>query len=264
GSTIGQGFAPGEQILSYEYNSLLVDIVGNVWAVPGGTEHIVFDGLIDMIWPFPDDEMSVTVSGTQAYDCAPGGTRASMAQMDSTEAPYGDIVALRDVHCFIPTVSALDFDTGDLFHDIAGDPDPMSRTPFDTIYYPVENQEHVLITPENADWMMAEIRGAVTAVEPSAALPPYRVALEQNFPNPFNPVTSISFSISHACHVGLAVYNAAGERIGTLANRRYAAGRHTVMWDGTDGRGNPVASGVYFYRIDAGGMNKTRKMVLLR
>ncbi|HUV35354.1 MAG TPA: hypothetical protein VMX58_00260, partial [Patescibacteria group bacterium] len=164
GSGIGQGFAPSEQIIFYEYNSLLVDIVGNVWVVPDGGPNTIFYGLVDMIWPFPDDEMIVSVSGTQPYDCAPGGTRASMAQMDSTEAPYGDIIALHDVHCFIPTVSALDFDSGDLFHDIAGDPDPMSRTPFDTIYYPVENQEHVLITPENADWMMAEIRGAVTAV----------------------------------------------------------------------------------------------------
>ena len=131
---VDQGFAPGDQIIFYEYSSLLVDILGNVWAVPDSANHIIFDGLLDLIWPFPDDQLTVYVEGTRPYDSAPGGTRGSMAQMDSTEAPYGDIVALHDTHCFIPTVSALAIDTADLLYDVAGDPDLLASTPFDAVY----------------------------------------------------------------------------------------------------------------------------------
>jgi hypothetical protein len=123
GAGADQGYAAGAQIIFYEYNSILVDIIGNVWAVPDGTSQRIFDGLIDLIWPLPDTQMAVTVTGTRPYDNAPGGYRASMAQMDSTEAPYGDIIALHDNHGFIPTISALDLATEDPFYDVAGDPD---------------------------------------------------------------------------------------------------------------------------------------------
>ena len=74
-----------------------------------------------------------------------------MAQADSTEAPYGDIVALQPSHCFIPTISALDLATSDLFYDIAGEPDLLAMTPFDAVYFPAENEEHVAITAQNAE-----------------------------------------------------------------------------------------------------------------
>ena len=69
------------------------------------------------------------VNGTLPYDSAPGGWRASMAQLDTTQAPYGDIVALHNAHCFIPTVSALDLPTSDLFFDVAGTPVPSRSRP---------------------------------------------------------------------------------------------------------------------------------------
>ncbi len=264
GTRLDQGFAPGDQIILYEYSSLLVDIIGNVWAVPDETEHIIFDGLLDLIWPLPDDQMIVAVSGTRPYDSAPGGKRASMAQMDTTEVPYGDIVALHDTHCFIPTISALDIDTDDLFYDIAGDPAVLSRTPFDAIYYPVENQEHVAITPENALWILNEIHGAVTAVEPDERTPSGLISLQQNYPNPFNPETSITFTLSRACYVELSVYGVNGARIVTLVNEPHAAGAYSTTWDGRDERGTLCASGVYLYRLHAGAASETRKMVLLR
>lgn len=264
GTRLDQGFAPGDQIILYEYSSLLVDIIGNVWAVPDETEHIIFDGLLDLIWPLPDDQMIVAVSGTRPYDSAPGGKRASMAQMDTTEVPYGDIVALHDTHCFIPTISALDIDTDDLFYDIAGDPAVLSRTPFDAIYYPVENQEHVAITPENALWILNEIHGAVTAVEPDERTPSGLISLQQNYPNPFNPETSITFTLSRACYVELSVYSVNGARIITLVNEPHAAGAYSTTWDGRDERGTLCASGVYLYRLHAGAASETRKMVLLR
>ena len=59
--------------------SRLVDIIGNVWAVPDSTSHIILDGLINRIWPFPDDQMVVYVEGTDPYDSAPGGWRGRRA-----------------------------------------------------------------------------------------------------------------------------------------------------------------------------------------
>jgi len=166
GSGLGahQGFVPGEQIVHWEYNSFLVDITGNIWAVPDGSSQLIFDGEIDLIWPLEDSYMSVTVSGTQPWDGAPGGWRDSMAEMDAVEAPYGDIIALHPAHAFIPTISSLALDVDDPFFDIAGEPDLLSLTPFDAVYFPAENQEHVLITPESKGWFLAELSGPAATV----------------------------------------------------------------------------------------------------
>jgi len=257
-----QGYTAGDQLILYEYSSFLVDIVGNVWAVPDGSPGMVFDGLMDLIWPLPDRDMRVTVSGTEPYDNAPGGTRASMVQMDTTEAPYGDIVALHDDHCFIPTVSALDLDTDDLFHDIAFDPDLMDLTPFDAVFYAATNEEHVTITPENAAWIIFEIEQGVTGIEEDEA--PRAVALHQNYPNPFNPSTRIDVLMPKSGRARMTVYDVSGRRVATIFDGVLNAGPHVVSWDGRDSGGRSAASGVYLCRLEACGSVLTRKMVLLR
>ncbi|RMH80309.1 MAG: T9SS C-terminal target domain-containing protein, partial [Calditrichaeota bacterium] len=86
-----------------------------------------------------------------------------------------------------------------------------------------------------------------------------------NHPNPFNPVTHLRFRIADFGFVELKIYDVLGREVKTLVNRRLAPGRYTVQWDGTDAAGQPVASGVYLYRLTAGNrMSLTRKMVLLR
>jgi hypothetical protein len=262
GAGADQGFSPGAQLIRYEYQSFLVDMTGNVWAVPNGTSTMIFDGLIDMIWPLPDRSMRVTVSGTRPLDGAPGGWRNSMYQMDTTQAPYGDIIALHPNHCFIPTVSALDIDTENLWYDIDGDPEIMTHTPFDTIYFPAENQEHVTISAEGAQWFMNEIRRPVTGV---TAVPLVaRATLRQNYPNPFNPSTIVAFDLPARERVRIEIYDVLGRRVATLTDRAFDAGRHRLIWDGKDDRGHPVASGVYICRLDAGAARDSRKMVLAR
>jgi hypothetical protein len=262
GYGMGQGFAAGDQLILYEYSSLLVDIVGNVWAVPDESPGMIFDGLMDLIWPLPDRDMQVTVSGTQPYDNAPGGTRASMVQMDTTEAPYGDIVALHDDHCFIPTVSALDLETADLFHDIAGDPSIMDLTPFDAIFYAATNEEHVTITPENAVWIIYELELGVTGIEEGET--PSAPALHQNYPNPFNPSTRIDLIMPRAGWARLTVFDVTGGRVAIIFDGALDRGPHSVSWNGRDTGGRSAATGVYFYRLEACGTVMTRKMVLLR
>jgi subtilisin family serine protease len=88
--------------------------------------------------------------------------------------------------------------------------------------------------------------------------------LHQNYPNPFNPSTRIEYSLATDARAVLRIYNIAGQQIRTLVNASQAAGTYTVQWDGANGAGQQVASGVYYARLEAGPVAQTRKMVLMR
>ncbi len=92
----------------------------------------------------------------------------------------------------------------------------------------------------------------------------YTDRLESNFPNPFNPVTTIEFSISRDSHVDLIIYDVSGRLIRTLLDDFKKMGNYSIKWNGRDKRNRPVASGVYFYRLKTGNFTKSKKMVLLR
>jgi len=264
GHMADQGFAPGEQIISYEYNSFLVDIVGNVWAVPDNAYHMIFDGLINRIWPLSDDELVAYVDGTKPYDSAPGGSRSTMAQMDSTEAPYGDIVALHESHCFIPTISALALDTDDLFYDIANDPDILAHSPFDTVYYPVANERHITITPESRNWFIDELDHGVLAGAEGIAAPSSGPVLERCRPSPFRGKTSIRFSVPRTGHVEIGVFDIRGRRVALLLDGIANPGWGHVTWDGKNGSGTLVSSGVYFCVLETAAIRRVTRLVNLR
>ncbi|MFH1688871.1 MAG: C25 family cysteine peptidase [Candidatus Eisenbacteria bacterium] len=89
--------------------------------------------------------------------------------------------------------------------------------------------------------------------------------LDQNVPNPFNPVTTIAYAVPDGgADIDLAVFNIAGMRVATLVSGRVPEGRRSVTWDGTDARGVSVASGIYFVRLTAEGALLTRKVTLLK
>ncbi len=90
------------------------------------------------------------------------------------------------------------------------------------------------------------------------------LALGQNHPNPFNPQTTIPFDIPAPARVRLLVMDAAGRMVRKLVDENVPAGAHNAVWDGRDGGGRSVSSGVYFYVLDVGGERLTRKMVLLK
>jgi hypothetical protein len=93
---------------------------------------------------------------------------------------------------------------------------------------------------------------------------PMEFSLLDNYPNPFNPVTKISYSIPEACKVKLEIFNILGQKIRALVDEDQAVGKKTVSWDGRDEKGTSVASGVYFYKLKAGNFSQTNKMVLIR
>jgi hypothetical protein len=96
------------------------------------------------------------------------------------------------------------------------------------------------------------------ANENESALPK-EFGIDQNYPNPFNPKTAITFHLPEASHVELEVYNLLGQRVVSLAHGGYEAGSHTVSWEAGEN-----SSGLYLYRLKAGGKVFTRKMLLLK
>jgi hypothetical protein len=104
--------------------------------------------------------------------------------------------------------------------------------------------------------------GAPTGVRPE---PSISFALGPNAPNPFGSSTVIRYTVPGRAGVSLRVYNTAGRLVRELAaGDRAEPGSHAVTWDGRDRSGRRVASGVYFYRLEAGENRATRKMLLLR
>ena len=84
-------------------------------------------------------------------------------------------------------------------------------------------------------------------------------SLKQNFPNPFNPSTNISFSITQSGQTTVKIYDVLGNEVSTLVNQYFTAGMHSAKFDGTK-----LSSGIYFYRLQSGGLSATRKLMLLK
>jgi hypothetical protein len=108
-----------------------------------------------------------------------------------------------------------------------------------------------LLTPD-------DVTGADSPRAPEATY------LAQNFPNPFNPTTKIAFGLRAEAHVKLRIYDASGRLVRALIDEDRPAGHYGELWDGRNARGVAVASGIYFYRLDAGAFGETRKMVIIR
>ena len=93
---------------------------------------------------------------------------------------------------------------------------------------------------------------------------PMVTALTGNYPNPFNPQCTISYSIANNAPVELNIYNARGQHVRTLVNKDMEAGAHQVIWNGTDDDGNGIASGIYYYKMNSGKFTSSKKMVLMK
>ncbi len=121
-----------------------------------------------------------------------------------------------------------------------------------------------------AEIVLADQNAVEIPVDDGRTLVPQAFELSQNYPNPFNPTTSIKFTLparkdgGASLNASLTIYNVLGEKVRTLVDEPMSPGVHQRIWDGKDGQGNEVASGVYFYRLKAGEFSQTKKMVLLK
>ena len=93
---------------------------------------------------------------------------------------------------------------------------------------------------------------------------PGSFSLSQNYPNPFNPSTTIDFTVPKKGNVRIVVYNLLGQQVVTLVDQPMAAGVYRTVWEGCNEAGHAVASGIYFYRMEADNFVSTKKMVLLK
>ena len=93
---------------------------------------------------------------------------------------------------------------------------------------------------------------------------PEAYALLNNYPNPFNPETTIKYHLPDPSHVKVEIYNMVGQVVRTLVDNQQNAGRYAVQWDATNADGQSLASGIYFYRVQAADFHDVKKMLLLK
>ncbi|MFA7546949.1 MAG: chitobiase/beta-hexosaminidase C-terminal domain-containing protein [Candidatus Cloacimonadaceae bacterium] len=95
-------------------------------------------------------------------------------------------------------------------------------------------------------------------------LPVAQTALKGNWPNPFNPSTTIAFELKEAANASLEIYNLKGQKVRSLANAHYQAGAHKVVWDGCDDAGRVLSSGVYWVKMNSGSYHCLHKIVMMK
>lgn len=101
----------------------------------------------------------------------------------------------------------------------------------------------------------------VLVTEEQLIVPNYNLI---NYPNPFNPTTTISFDLASGSNVSIAVYNVKGKKVKQLVNEQLTTGQHSIMWNGNDSNNKSVGSGFYFYQLTSGKYTETNKMILIK
>jgi hypothetical protein len=209
-------------------------------AVSGSYAYLAhgYDGglrVIDITDPTNPSEVGWTWTDDHAYDLSVSGDYVYVADY------YG---GLRVFHISDPT------------------------DPIEVGVYDVNNIAFALAVSGTTAYVLHDDGMYVLRFNPVATSTPgeevrHSFRLYQNYPNPFNPSTRISFELSEPSHVRLSIFSVAGKLIRELVNEPLNEGFKSVFWDGRDSDGNLVSSGVYFYRLKAGGDVQSRKMILL-
>ena len=173
---------------------------------------------------------------SEAFKDAVNKYKDALSKAESAQPPASKPVAIRSFHPTDPSIPH-----GLLINDLLG------------------LEDLRLLDPELVDGLNAQ----GNAIE-QATVQPLQFGLEQNHPNPFNPATTIHYTLSEATQVRLTIYNVLGQAVRELINSGQGAGVHSVNWDGRDSFGKAVASGVYLYRLKAGANVSVRKMILAK
>lgn len=257
------GIAPGDtgfvdtvRISDYEYEN------GNV-IVP---VHLTFDEAIKRV--------SIPLKYTSSiYECVGFDFEATLLENKDGLVPTIDtvnnIVVIKANTVFsapiVPDAFIGSVLARMIFRAAPGAPVQDSAITFDTMFvapdigFVLQNTALQVILPE----FVAGRLDIQTGIDDDGLLPT-AFELEQNFPNPFNPQTTIAFSVPQASRVRLVIFNLLGQRIVTLVDDVLPPGRREIVWFGRDQGGNEVSSGIYFYHLSADEYSETRKMVLMK
>lgn len=205
-------------------------------STPGGATwiHSFFD---TTLWSNAGGDFSFTVSATQVVNQVGFYSWASTPEM------------VADVQDWLDNPSR---NFGWIL--IGNEDGPRTAKRFDSKDNPAEENRPVLtVSFTNA-----------TSVEDKGNDLPTDFRLAQNYPNPFNPETSIEFELSRTVQAKVEIYNLLGQKVATLLDETRAAGAHELRWDGRNDLGGIVAGGIYIYRLKAGDVTLSRRMLLLK
>ena len=157
-------------------------------------------------------------------------------------------------------------------YEIYRDGNSIGTVAADTLYYidhyTVENIVQYGVRAIYSNQYYSEIIYAnpieISNVVNTDQVPVLETKLATNHPNPFNPHTTIGFSLKKDSHVNIGIFNLRGQKVRTLVDREYKAGQHTTVWNGKDDNSRDVTSGIYFYKMRTGKYTSTKKMILLK
>ncbi|MFL3028279.1 MAG: PKD domain-containing protein [Candidatus Neomarinimicrobiota bacterium] len=147
-------------------------------------------------------------------------------------------------------------------------PNPNIASPFFTAPLVDEDEQHLFFLQVTDGTFFSEPDTIILTIEyrlsTDHSLMADEYSLLQNYPNPFNPLTKIRYSLPIKGHVRITVYDMVGKKVKTLMNQVQDAGYKSIIWDGTNGIGSKVSSGMYIYEIEAGDYHNIKQMVLLK
>ena len=118
------------------------------------------------------------------------------------------------------------------------------------------------VESSNGPWSLTIDGGWALSVDNNTI--PEVLALHNNYPNPFNPVTNIGYDIPEISKVSIDIYNIAGNKVKTLVSKEHQPGRYKVQWNATNESGAPVATGMYIYKIRAKDFVSVKKLLLMK
>ncbi|MCB1060092.1 MAG: T9SS type A sorting domain-containing protein [Calditrichaeota bacterium] len=187
------------------------------------------------------------------HDLGPRGVDPTDTLLQTAIVNHHEINGLEGLFCFELVHS---FPSGFWTYIFADNCDADTRFRADSLYLPGGANFNIDLLQEAWDCVSCQVTGI--GETPVTELPS-SITLHPNYPNPFNPTTEISFELPRATNVSLRVFDLLGREVAVLVNGDMSAGAHRVEFNGKE-----LASGVYFYRLDAGEFSRTRKMVLLK
>jgi hypothetical protein len=134
----------------------------------------------------------------------------------------------------------------------------LSAPQFDQYYEVTPQETSLVVTEQDSSFYIEFVYKDPTGINKAEVLP-QSMYLRQNYPNPFNPETRIEYGLPRAGEVRLTIYNILGQNVAELVNKSQNAGRYTITW-----RPENIASGLYIYRLEAGDIVKTRKLLFMK
>ncbi len=252
----------------YHENSTSTGIPIAYWSI---SQMRISDGTIYNVFPYQPQGVSVgnpvfTSNNDYifAYDYVDAFNNTAIYAANLETGDEGVIMADNYGQFGFPTYNPQDNTVA--FHSIATD----GFNVFDCVGYRTLSSDKINGTGEpsvvltNATFPVWFAIGNRTDVEEGDPTIPLTLALGDNYPNPFNPFTTIPFQIPRESPVRLVIYNMLGEQVAVLVDETMAPGSYRFRWEAVDGAGRQVPSGVYVYRLDVGDKRISRKMILMR